>query len=80
MKYRYRNISYIKPVKTNCLIFALWYIIKKGGKLGAEFDKHLCFFHFYAIRGDKEIHYEQKNRTALWLPLIEGRIKIYQLI
>jgi hypothetical protein len=76
--YRYRNITWVKPITSNCLIFAIWYVIKKSGALKAEFDSNLCFWHFYVQNGDKEIHYEQKNRRQIWTPIIKGRIKIYQ--
>jgi len=75
---RYRNIKHITPISTNCLIFAIWYWFNKGGKLCAEFDTKICFWHFFIRKGDKEIHYEQRNRRALWLPIIKGKIKIYQ--
>ena len=80
MEYRYRNIAWIKPMPSNCLIFTIWYVIsKRKGRINAEFDKKLCFWHFSVTNGDKEIHLEQVNRKAFWLPIMKVRIKIYQL-
>jgi hypothetical protein len=77
MRY-YKDLKKIKIHNTNCLFFAIWYRIYKGGKFCAEFDTKLCFWHFYNTKSFYEIHLEQENRkTERWKPLLTGHIKIY---
>jgi len=77
MRY-YRNCKKIKVKNTNCLFFSLWYMLFKGGYIWAEFDRNMCFWHFYVQRGWMEIHLEQENRkTEKWKPFFTGHVKIY---
>ncbi len=77
MRY-YRNCKKIKVKNTNCLFFSIWYRINKGGKMVAEFDPNLCFWHFYIQKDWKEIHLEQENRkTERWKPFLTAHVKIY---
>lgn len=77
MRY-YRDCKKIKVNKTNCLFFSIWYMIKKGGYVCAEFDPTFWFWHFYVKKEWKEIHLEQENRkTEKWKPLLNGHVKFY---
>lgn len=77
MRY-YKDLKRFEIKNTNCLFFSIWYIFNKGGKLKAEFDRNLCFWHFYVKKHYKEIHLEQNNRkTEKWKPLLTAHIKIY---
>lgn len=62
-------------MKTNCLFFAIKYRLShRYSILKAEFDDEFCFYHFYIIDGDREIHCEQKNKNEKWKPLFEAKI------
>lgn len=66
--------------KTNCFLFALNYcFINWDAKIMCEYDDELCFFHFYVIQGNYEIHCEQKNSNDEWTWLFEYEIRKVKL-
>lgn len=64
---------------TNCLIWSIWYWIhNSGSKIKAEWDDELCWFHYYIIDGEFELHCEQKHEGRC-TPLFEYTIRKVKL-
>jgi hypothetical protein len=66
-------------MRTNCLIWSVKYRINNpGSKLKAEWDSKLCWFHYYVIDGEFEIHCEQRYEGR-WTPLFVPKIRKVKL-
>lgn len=64
---------------TNCLIWSINYrVTHKGSKLKAEWDEKLCWYHYYIIDGEFEVHCEQMNKGR-WTPLFAPKIRKVKL-
>ncbi len=64
---------------TNCLIWTIQYrALNPGSKIRAEWDEDLCWFHYYIVQGDFELHCEQKQEGR-WTPLFQEKIRKVKL-